>query len=62
MPEPKDTSTLQLQAIVAVVFLLLFLGTILISIGVAILFGFAWMVLVLGVLFVAFGLILGFSV
>lgn len=62
MPEPKDTSTLQPQAIVAVVFLLLFLGTILISIGVAILFGFAWMVLVLGVLFVAFGLILGFSV
>lgn len=58
----QESSKITPQALVAFTVLLLFLGTILVTVGICVLFGWAWGLTVLGALIIAYGLIIGFSV
>lgn len=59
---PEQDAIRRAQAVLAVTVLMLFLGTIIVTVGVSVIFGLAWGAIVLGALMVVFGLILGFSV
>lgn len=50
------------SAILAVTVLLLFLGTIVLSVSIGVIFGMAWGFAVAGALLIVFGLVTGFSI
>lgn len=51
-----------LNAVASFSILLIILGTIIVTVGVSVVFGWAWGLMILGALVIVYGLILGFSV